>query len=61
MEKYHLPDFINYQRCNYIKYGESSIGSILTAKNRHYADSMLHQLEKLENETRRFVYYVKMN
>jgi hypothetical protein len=60
-EKYYLPDSLNHQRCNYIKYGQSSIGNILTANNRHYADSMLHQLEKLETQSRRFIYYVRMN
>ena len=60
-EKYYLPDALNHQRCNYIKYGQSSIGNILTANNRHYADSMLHQLEKLETQNRKFIYYVRMN
>lgn len=61
-EIYYLPDPMNKQKCNFIKYGENSIGSILTeSRHRHYADSMLHQLEKLEKDNRKFVYYVKSN
>ena len=42
MEKYQLPSALNDQRCNYIKYGEENIGSILTSENPHYDQSMMH-------------------
>ena len=60
-EIYCLPDGLNPQRCNYIKYGQESIGNVLVEKNRYYSESMLHQLEKLEKQNRKFVYYLKMN
>jgi hypothetical protein len=60
-ELYCLPDGLNWQRCNYIKYGQESIGNVLISPNRHYSESMLHQLEKLESQNRKFVYYLKMN
>lgn len=60
-EIYCLPDSLNPQRCNYIKYGQESIGNVLASKNKHYSESMLHQLEKLDNQNRKFVYYLKMN
>ena len=59
-EKYYLPNMFNDQKCNYIKYGQNSIGTILTSNNPHYAESMLHQLEKRDKYNRKFVYYVKM-
>ena len=59
-EHYYLADSLNNQRCNYIKYGANSIGDILTSKsNKHYSESMLHQLEKLNYEGRKFVYYIE--
>lgn len=60
-EKYYLPNMFNDQKCNYIKYGQNSIGSILTSDNRHYSESMLHQLEKRDKYNRKFVYYVVGN
>ena len=36
-EIYCFPDMLNPQRCNYIKYGQESIGNVLVSKNRHYA------------------------
>lgn len=42
-ERFFLPNMFNKNRCNYIKYGENSIGNILTAKgSSDYAESMLH-------------------
>lgn len=58
-EHYYLPDALNNQRCNYLQYGANSIGNILTGSNQHYAESMLHQLEKLNHEGRKFVYYIE--
>ena len=59
IERFFLPNALNKNRCNYIKFGENSIGNILAAKGaKDYAESMLHQLEKLENDDRKFVYYV---
>lgn len=57
-EHYYLPDALNNQRCNYIQYGANSIGDVLTSSNKHYSESMLHQLEKLNHEGRKFVYYI---
>lgn len=45
VDNFYLPNFLNYQRCNYIQYGVNNIGSILTKDD--YSESMIHQLDKL--------------
>jgi len=56
-DNFYLPNFLNYQRCNFIQFGKNNIGSILTKDN--YSESMIHQLDKLEKSNRKFVYYLK--
>lgn len=56
-EQFIKPDSMNSQVCKYIAYGETSIGDVLT-NNEAVCQSMLHQLDKLESQNRRFVYYV---
>lgn len=58
-EKFWLPNFLNPQQCNYIKFGANSIGNILTSGDPNLEESMLHQLEKMERYDRKFVYYLK--
>jgi hypothetical protein len=48
MEKFYLPNFLNDQYCHFIKYGENSMGNILTGGNLDIEESMLHQLEKMK-------------
>lgn len=47
-EIFYLPNFVNHQVENYIQYGKNSIGSILASPNKHYRESMIHQLHKME-------------
>ena len=61
LEKFWLPNSLNDQYCHYIKYGANGIGNIMTSGDRDLEESMLHQLEKLQNYNRKFVYYIKMN
>jgi len=60
-EIFYLPNALNPQTNHFIKYGQNSIGNILAQNNKYMEESMLHQLEKLELEDRKFVYYIKKN
>jgi len=56
-EVYYLPNIFNSQRSNYIKYGYKSVGEVLSKSPRDQ-ESMVHQLEKLNSQDRKFVYYI---
>jgi hypothetical protein len=56
-EVFLYPNALNVQRCNYIKYGERTIPSVLTGKGSgHFTNSVWLQLEKPD---RRFTYHVE--
>ena len=51
-----LPNFMNWQYCRYIRFGEKSISKVLGDRSKHlYVTSLMHQLHK---ENRNFVYYI---
>lgn len=46
-ELFHLPNFLNWNRCSYIRFGEKEISKVLTQQGRnYYAKSVFLQLQK---------------
>lgn len=35
-EVFHMPNFINFKRCSYIRFGEREISQVLTDENKKY-------------------------
>ena len=55
-ELFHVPNFLNWNRCSYIRFGERDVSKVLTQKHRnYYAKSVFLQLQKPE---RGFTYHV---
>lgn len=58
LEKFILPDFLNRQRCNYVRYGEREIQKVLTVEcENNLTKSVWLQMEKPD---RKFLYHVQI-
>lgn len=56
IEKFYLPNFMNFQRCSFIKFSEREIAKVLTQdRKKYYAKSVYKQLQK---PGRHFAYHI---